>query len=142
RRMLRHGTIRALFTAQLISTTGTQMTFLALPWFVLTTTGSAARMGAVLAAELIPIGLFGIPAGTLVTKLGSRRAILLCDAMRAPLIAAVPVLYWTGVLSFPLLLAVVFCVGVFNAPYNSARSSLLPDLLGEDEGAIAQASSL
>jgi MFS family permease len=140
--VLRHPAVRALFTAQLISTTGTQMTFLALPWFVLTTTGSAARMGAVLAAELIPIGLFGIPAGTAVTKLGSRRAMLICDAARAPLIAVVPVLHWTGTLSFPVLLAVVFCVGLFNAPYGSARSTLLPEILGENEGAIAQASSL
>jgi len=140
--MLRLVQIRALFTAQLVSTTGTQMTFLALPWFVLVTTGSAARMGAVLAAELIPIGLFGIPSGTLVSRLGSRRTMLLCDAVRAPLVAAIPVLHWTGGLSFPALLALVFCVGAFNAPYGSARSTLLPELLGEDEGAVAQASSL
>src|SRR5579872_524470 len=140
--MLRQAAVRALLAAQLISTTGTQMTFLALPWFVLVTTGSAARMGAVLAAEIVPIGLFGIPAGSLVTKLGSRRTMLVCDVARAPLIAAVPVLHWTGALSFPLLLAVVFCVGLFNAPYGSARGTLIPDLLGDDEGVVAQATSL
>ena len=37
------------------------MTFLALPWFVLETTGSAARMGVVLAVELAPVGLFEHP---------------------------------------------------------------------------------
>lgn len=140
--MLRIPAVRALFAAQVISQTGTQMTFLALPWFVLTTTGSAARMGAVLACELLPIGLFGIFAGTLITRLGARRSMLLSDAARAPLIAAIPVLYWTDRLSFPLLLAVVFCVGLFNAPYSGARSTLLPELLGEDESAIAQATSL
>jgi predicted MFS family arabinose efflux permease len=140
--VLRNPPIRALLVAQVISTSGTQMTFLALPWFVLTTTGSAARMGAVLAAELVPVGIFGIPSGTLVARLGARRTMLLCDAARAPLIAAIPVLHWTGVLTFPLLLAVVFCVGAFNTPYLSSRSTLLPEVLGEDEGLIAQATSL
>jgi hypothetical protein len=44
-------------SAELVSLTGTSMTFVALPWFVLATTGSAARMGWVLAAELAPYGL-------------------------------------------------------------------------------------
>ncbi len=140
--MLRSVPIRALLAAQTISVTGSQMTYLALPWFVLVTTGSAARMGAVLAAELIPVGLVGIPAGTLIAKLGSRRTMLLCDFARAPLIAAIPVLHWAGALPFPVLLALVFGVGIFNAPYSSARSVLLPELLGEQEGSIAQASSL
>jgi hypothetical protein len=97
--MLRNASVRALLAAQVISTSGTQMTFLALPWFVLTTTGSAARTGAVLAAELLPVGIFGIPSGTLVMRLGARRTMLLCDAARAPLITAIPILHWTGALT-------------------------------------------
>jgi predicted MFS family arabinose efflux permease len=117
------------------------MTFLALPWFVLVTTGSAARMGAVLAAELVPMALFGIPSGSVISRLGARRTMLVSDFARAPLVAAVPVLHWSGALTFPLLLAIVFCVGIFNAPYNSARSVLLPELLGEQESMVAQATS-
>ena len=41
--ILRHRPLRALLAAEVISTTGAQMTRLALPWFVLTTTGSPAR---------------------------------------------------------------------------------------------------
>ncbi len=58
--------LRALISGQTVSRLGSQMTFLALPWFVLETTGSAARMGVVLAVELAPVGLFGIPSGALV----------------------------------------------------------------------------
>ena len=140
--MLRDRSIRALLAAQLVSTSGTQMTFLALPWFVLATTGSAARMGAVLAAELVPVGLLGVPSGAVAARLGARRTMLICDAARVPLIVLVPVLHWSGALSFPALLAIVFCVGIFNAPYSSSRSSILPELLGEEEGVVAQASSL
>ena len=42
---LRQRPIFALVSAEVISSLGSQMTFLALPWFVLQTTGSATRMG-------------------------------------------------------------------------------------------------
>ena len=36
--------LAALVSAEIISILGTRMTYLALPWFVLVTTGSAAKM--------------------------------------------------------------------------------------------------
>ncbi len=53
--MLRDRSLAALLTAEIVSGLGSWMTFLALPWFVLVTTGSATRMGIVLAAELVPL---------------------------------------------------------------------------------------
>jgi predicted MFS family arabinose efflux permease len=140
--ILRNRSLLALFTAETISGTGSYMTYLALPWFVLVTTGSAARMGFVLAAELLPVALLGIPSGTLVSKLGARQAMLWSDALRAPLMAAVPLLYHFGGLSFPALLAVVAALGALTAPYFSSQRLILPELLGEDEGLVAQANSV
>ncbi len=107
RMMLRAPGLRPLLVAQAVSSLGSQMTFLALPWFVLVTTGSATRMGVVLAVELLPVALLGIPSGTLVAKLGARRTLLLCDAGRAPVMLAIPLLHSAGLLSFPLLLVCV-----------------------------------
>lgn len=139
--VLRSRSLSALITAEVISSFGSQMTFLALPWFVLVTTGSAARMGIVLAAELAPVALLGIPSGTLVTRLGARRSMLVADFARAPLIAAIPALHAAGVLSFPLLLAVVALVGCFHAPYFGAQRVVLPEIVGEDERSVAQANA-
>ena len=50
--MLRNRSLVGLLSAELVSFTGSSMTFVALPWFVLSTTGSTAKMGWVLAAEL------------------------------------------------------------------------------------------
>ena len=61
--MLRNRSILGLISAELVSLTGTSMTFVALPWFVLVTTGSTAKLGWVMAAELIPVGLFAGIAG-------------------------------------------------------------------------------
>ena len=98
-------------------------------------------MGIVFAAEMAPVALLGIPSGTLVARLGARRSMLVADFARAPLIAAIPVLHSAGALSFPLLLVLVALVGCFNAPYFGAQRVVLPELVGEDEQAVAQANA-
>ena len=139
--VLRGRSLRALISAEVISSFGSQMTFLALPWFVLVTTGSYARMGVVFAAELAPVALLGIPSGAVVARLGARRSMLVADFARAPLIAAIPLLHAAGALSFPLLIAIVALVGCFNAPYFGAQRVVLPELVGEDERAVGQANA-
>ena len=53
--VLRDRAIAALLAAEVVSSLGTQMTWIALPWFVLRTTGSPQRMTWVIIAELLPI---------------------------------------------------------------------------------------
>ena len=140
--VLRSGPLRALLAAEVISTTGMQMTWLALPWFVLTSTGSPARMTGVMAAELIGFAVAGLPAGSLLQKLGARRTMLWCDAVRAPLMLLVPVLHWTGHLHYAALLLLALLLGVVGAPYFTAQKVILPELLGEDETIMSQANAL
>jgi MFS family permease len=139
--LLRNRSLRWLLVAESVSLTGSSMTFIALPWFVLATTGSTARMGWVLAAELLPVGLFGIPSGALIARLGAKRTMNISDAARAPLMALIPILHWTGQLSFPALLGVTFLVGTFLAPYYASSRLILPEVVGEDEQLIAQGSA-
>jgi MFS family permease len=133
--------LRAVVLSRFVSLTGTYTTVVALPWFVLATTGSTARMGLVLACQTFPALVLGVPAGGVVAALGSRRALVLADCLRAPLLASIPVLHWTGGLSFPVLLVLVTVVGVFTVPYSAASSSLLPDIVGEDESEVARATA-
>jgi MFS family permease len=140
--LLRRRSLLALLSAEILSTTGAQMTWLALPWFVLTSTGSPARMGLVMAVELAPLPVVGILGGSVVARIGARKTMLACDLARAPVMALVPALHLAGVLSFPLLLALVFVLGAFWAPYFSSQRLILPDLLGDDERRLAQANAL
>jgi MFS family permease len=135
-------TLAALVLAEAVSSTGTAMTFVALPWFVLSTTGSAPRMSVVLAVEIMPIAIFGIPSGSVVARLGARTTMLVSDALRAPLIAVVPLLYWAGQLRYGLLLAIVFLIGLFSAPYFASQRSIIPELFGDDEITVSKASAL
>lgn len=141
RSILRDRSLVALLSAEVVSSLGSQMTFLALPWFVLVTTASPARMGVVLAVELLPVALLGIPSGALVARLGARRTMVLGDVARAPLMASIPLLHTADALSFPLLLGLVFLTGCFLAPYFSAQRLILPELVGDDERTVAQANA-
>src|ERR1044072_787961 len=103
--MLRNRSLLGLIAAELVSFTGSSMRCLALPFFVLVTTGSTAKMGWVLAAEMLPMAIFGIPAGTVIAKLGAKKTMLISDAARGPLMLVIPILHSTGHLSFAALLA-------------------------------------
>ncbi len=140
--LLRERSIRALLAAEVISTTGAQMTWVALPWFVLVTTGSATRMSLVMGAELLGLALLGLPGGRALGRLGARRTMIWCDAARAPLMLVIPVLHWSGGLSFAVLAAVAFALGAFSAPYFSAQKVIVPELLGEDEQQVTDANAL
>jgi predicted MFS family arabinose efflux permease len=134
--------VGALVVAEIVSVLGTRMTYLALPWFVLVTTGSPGKMSAVLAAEILPMALLGIPSGMLVEKLGGRTTMLVCDLARAPIMASIPLLHSMDALSFPLLLGLVALLGSFMPPYFAAQRVVLPELVGEDERLISQGSSM
>jgi MFS family permease len=134
--------IRPLLAADVISALGSRMTFLALPWFVLSTSGSATKMGLVLAAELVPVAILGIPSGAVIARYGARRTMIASDLVRAPLLASIPLLHELGRLSFPLLLVLVACIGVFLAPYFASQRLILPELVGDDEHVVAQANAI
>src|ERR687888_367274 len=95
----------------------------------------------VLLAEAIGLAAFGLPAGSLLSRIGSRRLMMLSDGIRGPLTLAIPILHWEGLLSFPLLLALVFALGAFSAGYFGAQRAVVPEVLGEDERLVGKANS-
>jgi len=139
--ILRNRSLAAVMVAEFVSLGGSAMTFVALPWFVLVTTGSTAKMGWVLAAELLPVALLGIPSGALIARIGAKRTMNISDAARAPLMAVIPILHWTGHLTFGVVLVVTFLVGCFLAPYYASSRLILPEVLGDDEQLVAQGSA-
>jgi MFS family permease len=140
--VIRQPALLALLAREAVSLAGSQMTWVALPWFVLTTTGSATKMAVVVAVEAAALGLVGFAAGNLVSRLGPRRTMLISDAWRAPLMAAIPALHYLDLLSFPLLLAIVFAVGAVGTPSFASKAALLPAIVGEEEGPVGEANAL
>jgi predicted MFS family arabinose efflux permease len=140
--ILRSRPLGALLAAEVLSTTGSQMTWLALPWFVLVTTGSAKQMTFVIAAEAGGFALFGIPSGSVLARLGAQRTMRLCDALRAPLMLLVPLLHWTGELTLPILAVLAFVLGTASTPYMAAQRVVVAEILDEDETSVERANAL
>ncbi|GAB3677123.1 macrolide resistance MFS transporter Mrx(A) [Actinocorallia lasiicapitis] len=132
----------ALLVAEGFSVTGSVVTRMALPWFVLVSSGSAGRMAVVLAAQMGAMALSGVVSGAAAAGLGARRVLLVGDAVRGVLIAVVPVMHGAGVLRWEFVVAVAAGIGLFFTPHHSARLVLLPALCGKDEGALARANSV
>lgn len=120
----------ALLAVNAVSTVGSMLTVVALPWFVLETTGSAARAGISGFFVLLPSFLAGIFGGAVVDRLGGKRASVVADLVSGAGIALVPLLYHTVGLAFWHLLALVFVGGLLEIPGITARRSMLPELAG------------
>ena len=69
-------------------------------------------MSLVFAVELAPIALLGIPSAALVERFGPKRWMVINDAIRAPIVALVPLLHALGHLSFGLILMLAALHGV------------------------------
>jgi MFS family permease len=118
----------ALFAANAVSLTGNVAALVAIPWFVLQTTGSATKTGITAFAGLLPVVLSGLFGGALVDRLGYRRTSIVADVASAVAMAAIPLVHSTVGLEFWQLVVLVFLGGLLDAPGGTARTALLPDV--------------
>jgi MFS family permease len=120
-------------TAEAISLTGTRVSMIALPWFVLTTTGSATQTGLVALAEMLPMVVLKVLGGPLIDRLGARRVSITCDLASLVVVGAIPLLHALGLLSFGVFLGLVAVAGALRGPGDAAKHSMIP-LLVEEAG--------
>src|SRR5262245_33800770 len=111
------------------------MSAIAIPWLVLTTTGSAAKTGLVGFATMTPYVVAQVLAGPLVDRVGLRRSFVWGNAMAAVAVGAIPVASAVGALALPVLLALVAVAGLVRGAADCASSALAP--LTAVEGGVA-----
>jgi MFS family permease len=120
---------------------GNVLAFVAIPWFVLQTTGSAAKTGLTGGTFLLAAVVAGVVGGPVVDRLGFKRASIVADLAGAVTVALIPLLYHTIGLVFWQLLMLVFLGGFLDAPGHTARQSLVPDLAGKARMRIERANA-
>lgn len=125
---MRRRPLYALYAADAISLSGNAVAQLAIPWFVLTTTGSAALTGLVVFFNFLPIVLAAFFGGVVVDRLGFRAASIVADLASAGAVAAIPLLYTTVGIELWQLMALVFLGALLDAPGATARQALFPDV--------------
>ncbi|GAA3756858.1 macrolide resistance MFS transporter Mrx(A) [Streptomyces tremellae] len=116
-----------MLTATLVSLTGTRVSAIALPWFVLATSGSASRTGLVAFCEMAPYVLVKALTGPLVDRAGPRVVSWTTDLVSAAAAVVVPLLHARGALSLPLLLALVALIGAARGPGDLAKEIMVPE---------------
>lgn len=114
----------ALVSAEGISQTGNALTMLAIPWFVLESTGSAARTGITAAVGALAIVVAGLFGGVLVDRLGARYTSIVADFGAAAAVVLIPLLDQTVGLAFWQLLGLVFVGALLRSPGWAARRRL------------------
>ncbi|MER3436871.1 MAG: MFS transporter [Chloroflexota bacterium] len=119
----------ALLSANAISLSGNALTALAIPWFVLATTGSASKTGLVAFTQILPTVLAAFLGGALVDRIGPKQMSVFADLASGITVGLVPLLYHTVGLAFWQLLILVFLGAILDTPGNTAREALLPELV-------------
>lgn len=127
--MHRRAPLYALYGADVVSLSGNAVALLAIPWFVLTTTGSATSTALVVFFNFLPIVIAAFFGGVIVDRLGFRTTSVVADVASAGAVAAIPLLHATVGIELWQLLALVFLGALLDAPGATARAALIPDMV-------------
>lgn len=136
---LRIRRFRALWISSLISNLGSFLQSVAAAWLMLQLTGSAAWVGWMAAAGMLPLLFLALAAGALADLTDRTRIVLISQIVMCLTSAAMAVLVFTGSITPPRLLALGLISGIASAFNLPAWQSLVPDLVPRDMVASAVA---
>jgi MFS family permease len=119
----------SLFAADAVSLTGNAVSQLAIPWYVLITTGSPTLTGLAVFFNILPVVLAGFFGGVVVDRLGFRTTSVVADLASAGAVAAIPLLHSTVGIELWQLMTLVFVGALLDAPGATARIAVFPDLV-------------
>jgi MFS family permease len=136
----RHAAFARLFAALLISQIGDQFTFFALIWFVLKLTGSEWLVGAAVLSYSLPRAISAPLWGNLLDRFPPQWIMAIDNAMRAIIIALIPVCYWLNVGGVPIVLGLALLAGLFSPATEIGVRMLTQRLVPDDD--LARANGL
>lgn len=125
----RNRELRRLFAAHAVSRAGDAFNTVALVVLVFNLTGSGIGVAGVVAFEVIPVLLFGPVAGVLADRFPRRTVMITADIGRA--VVASVLVVWPG--SVVVTYAVAFGLSLGAITFNPAASSLLPEVVDDDD---------
>ncbi|MFI8183316.1 MFS transporter [Actinacidiphila glaucinigra] len=121
-----------LFIGQSLSVLGDRVSFVAVPFAVLSAGGSASDVGLVAAAGLVPMLLFTLVGGVWADRFRRHRIMLLSDLVRFAAQGLIAVLLLTGVAGVPTLILLMAVFGTADAFFMPASTGLLPLVVAPD----------
>ena len=118
--------------ADLVSNVGSWMSTGALGWLVYEVTGSAAALGAIIAAKQVPGVLLGLVGGAVADRYDARRILLMTQSCYAAVAAVLAVLVVSGHVQTWHLYAFALVTGLLAVLDGPCFGRLLAEVLGRD----------
>lgn len=131
--MLQHRGLRLIFFANLVSMLGSGMNTAAVTWYILQATHSEMKLGTLVVLQTIPAMLMLPFTGVIIDREDRRRVVMLLDAGRAIVIAAVAVLAFTGRVQVWQLYGMAVLVAAGFWMFWPAITALIQELTPESE---------
>jgi MFS family permease len=141
---LRHRNYRLFIAGQIVSTTGTWMQTIALPWLALQLTHNGFLVGLVLAAQFLPVLVLSPFAGELADRYRKRSVLLVTQTAFVVPPFALFALTATGHAEYWMVVVAAIATGTINALDVPTRQSFQVEMVGKEDllNAIALNSSV
>ena len=142
-----NGAFVRVWTASTISTFGSLITRIALPFVAILVLGSGAIEIAILrSVDLAAALLFGLLAGAWVDRLRRRPILIWSDLLRGLLLASIPLAFLMGALTLVQLLVVAAATAILSTFADAADNAYLPTIVEREQlvganGALAASGS-
>lgn len=120
-----------LWSGQIVSAVGTQVSQLAFPLLILAVTHSPALTGILTALRSIPFILLSLPSGALADRWDRKRVMIVADTGRAIAMGSIPLALATGHLTLLQLAVASMVEGTLFTFFTVAESASLPMVVGK-----------
>ncbi|MGH3382234.1 MAG: MFS transporter [Actinoallomurus sp.] len=117
-----------VLSADFAALSANRLLSIAVPWFVLTTTGSATKTGLIAFCQITPFVIAQALAGPLIDRIGPRRIAITGDLVSMAAMMTAPLLYAAGALHLWALMALMAVTGAADGPAISAKSVFVPSV--------------
>lgn len=141
RTLLSNPNYRYLILSQFVSNIGDGVYRLALIWLMKILTESPFLMSILLAAEIIPLIIFGVFAGVLVDRGSKKKIMVLSDVFRGALLVMLVILLINDALQPYMLIVIAVLLTSLSAFFKPAVTVTIRTLVSEEQMTAAQSLS-
>jgi MFS family permease len=122
-----------LWIGQVLSDTGTSAALIAYPLLIIALTHSAALAGIVGTVRLVVQLVLGLPGGALSDRFDRRLTMIICDTIRAAVLALLVALVLLHVASWPTVMVVAVIDGGASVLFDPSANAALPAIVADDQ---------
>lgn len=131
--IMRHRSFRIYLIGHIPNVVGIWVVRIAIGWLAWELTGSAFWVGALVAADALPVLVFGPVGGVLADRLDRKTISLVTQSILCLITVALTVLTYLGLINIWLLLAFALARGVTFSFWQPVRLALMPNLVPRSE---------